>query len=108
MINYEWVGASQPWTLRWVANWPIAFDRFVAKHCITSHQARWLSKDRLEDLIKPYPNLTLTNYKVVEICWEFESEAQMAWFFKGLHAYNLEPQVVLQDLPNRTRISETG
>lgn len=84
------------------------FDRVVASKCITSHQALWLSKERLLKLIQPYKTLELTRAEQKDLTWVFDSEHQMALFFKGLHAYNLPEQTILNDLAEVLEYSRVG
>jgi len=73
------------------------FDTFVAEKSITSHTASWLTQDRLEQLIQGTP-LALKHAETRPLTWVFDSERQMALFFKALHAYDLPDQEIIQDL----------
>lgn len=73
------------------------FDEFVAEKCITGHTAKWLTKSRLEELIEG----TTMSLKLAEtrpLTWVFNSEREMALFFKALHAYDLPDEEVIRDL----------
>lgn len=74
------------------------FDDVVTRKCITSHTARWLSEDRLKELIEPLSSLLLTKFKMKTQHWVFNSKREMALFFKGLHAYDLSEDEVVHDL----------
>lgn len=74
------------------------FDDVVTRKCITSHTARWLSKERLEELIEDLPSLSLDRFESRVQHWVFSSKREMALFFKGLHAYNLPDEEVINDL----------
>lgn len=74
------------------------FDDVVTRKCLTSHTARWLSKERLEELIAGLPSLSLTRTEMRTQHWVFNSKREMALFFKGLHAYNLSEEEVVFDL----------
>jgi cyclopropane fatty-acyl-phospholipid synthase-like methyltransferase len=74
------------------------FDDVVTRKCLTSHTARWLSKERLEELISDLPSLTLVKAEMKTQHWVFSSKREMAIFFKGLHAYNVPEDEVLYDL----------
>jgi len=74
------------------------FDDVVTRKCLTSHTARWLSKERLEELISDLPSLTVARCEMRTQHWVFNSKHEMALFFKGLHAYNLPEEEVVFDL----------
>jgi ubiquinone/menaquinone biosynthesis C-methylase UbiE len=74
------------------------FDDVVTRKCLTSHTARWLSKERIEDLIADLPTLSLYRIEKRTQHWIFSSKKEMALFFKGLHAYNLPEDEVIFDL----------
>ncbi|HEX2100988.1 MAG TPA: methyltransferase domain-containing protein [Candidatus Synoicihabitans sp.] len=73
------------------------FDDHVTAKCLTSHSAQWLTPQRLPTLLHGSGlQLRRTAVLPVEMC--FESETQMALFFKGLHAYDLTLEEIAQDL----------
>jgi SAM-dependent methyltransferase len=74
------------------------FDDVVTRKCLTSHTARWLSNERLEELIADLPSLELKKTENRTQHWVFSSKKEMALFFKGLHAYNLPEDEVIFDL----------
>lgn len=74
------------------------FDDVVTRKCLTSHTARWLSKERLEELISDLPSLTLVRAEIKTQHWVFSSKREMAIFFKGLHAYPVSDDEVVHDL----------
>lgn len=74
------------------------FDDVVTRKCLTGHTARWLSKERLEELIADLPSLSLQRVETKMQHWVFSSKREMALFFKGLHAYNLPENEVIYDL----------
>lgn len=73
------------------------FDVFVAQKCLTGHTAQWLDEARLVDLSAGLP-LKLEKAEMVPIVWKFASKEEMALFFKGLHAYDLSEEEVVEDL----------
>lgn len=73
------------------------FDEVVAKKCLTGHTARWLSPQRIAELVRGLP-LEAKRVEVVTLYMRFSSEKQMYLFFKGLHAYDLSQEEVLRDL----------
>jgi ubiquinone/menaquinone biosynthesis C-methylase UbiE len=73
------------------------FDEIVARKCLTGHTARWLSEQRVLELIEGLP-LTVTRMKIEPIFMKFTSEMEMYLFFKGLHAFDLPMEEVLGDL----------
>ena len=74
------------------------FDDVVARKCLTSHTARWLSKERLEELIADLPTLKLLKAEMKTQHWVFSSKREMAIFFKGLHAYPMSEDEIIHDL----------
>ncbi len=74
------------------------FDDVVARKCLTGHTAKWLSEERLRDLISLFPSLSLEACEIKTQKWVFDSTRQMALFFKGLHAYEAEEQEIVDDL----------
>ena len=81
------------------------FDEFVAKKCITGHKASWLTESRLEELIRG-TSLSLKHAETRPLTWIFNSEREMALFFKALHAYDLPDEEVIKDLQGALGISE--
>lgn len=73
------------------------FDIFVAQKCLTGHTAQWLDEARLIELSAGLP-FKLEKAEVVPIVWKFSSKEEMALFFKGLHAYSLSEEEVVEDL----------
>ncbi|MFH1170896.1 MAG: class I SAM-dependent methyltransferase [Candidatus Vogelbacteria bacterium] len=74
------------------------FDDVVTRKCLTSHTARWLSKERLEELIADLPSLKLLKAEMKTQHWVFSSKREMTIFFKGLHAYDLPEDEIIHDL----------
>lgn len=81
------------------AETPLArhFDEVVAQKCLTGHTAQWLSEERVRELIAGLP-LTVERMGVEHIFMKFTSEMEMYLFFKGLHAYDLPMDEVIEDL----------
>ncbi len=73
------------------------FDEFVAAKCLTGHTAQWLDEAKLRELASSLP-LKLERVEVAPLTWKFSSLTEMALFFKGLHAYDLSEQEVIDDL----------
>lgn len=73
------------------------FDEFVSQNSITGHSASWLTKERLEELIKG-TSLSLKRAETMPLTWIFNSEREMALFFKALHAYDMPDKEVIRDL----------
>lgn len=74
------------------------FDEVCAKKCLTGHDmGEWLSEERLRELCQGLP-LEITHAEMRPLTWDFESEEEMALFFKGLHAYDLSDEEIIKDL----------
>ena len=52
--------------------------------------------------------LKLMSAEVKPLTWDFNSEKEMAWFFKGLHAYDLPEEEVNKDLQDTLGYKEEG
>jgi len=74
------------------------FEGSVKQHCLTGHTEKWLSKERFESELLRGTNLIIARIENVDVKWLFESERQMALFMKGLHAYDMTDEEVLEDL----------
>lgn len=75
------------------------FDDVTTAKCLTGHSAQWLTPLRLHDLVDGLP-LTVVRAEIVPLQWVFASAHEMAIFFKGLHAYDLPEEEIVQDLRN--------
>lgn len=73
------------------------FDEVVSRKCITGHSANWLSRSKIEKLATDH-HFEVEQCKIESISWEFDSESQMALFFKALHAYDVSYEEILRDL----------
>ncbi len=76
------------------------FDDVVSTKCITGHSANWLSCEKLQGLAND-TNLSLESCQMVNIKWHFNSELEMALFFKALHAYDIPLSEILVDLSDQ-------
>jgi hypothetical protein len=74
------------------------FEGSVKQHCLTGHTEKWLSKERFENELLKDTDLELVRVEDVEVKWLFNSERELALFMKGLHAYDMSDQEVLEDL----------
>jgi SAM-dependent methyltransferase len=74
------------------------FEVSVKKHCLTGHEEKWLSTERLKGELIDGTDLKYIRSEVVPIQWVFTDEHQMAMFMKGLHAYDLSEKEILDDL----------
>jgi ubiquinone/menaquinone biosynthesis C-methylase UbiE len=81
------------------------FDLHVASKCLTGHSARWLSPAALPVLVAG-TGLRVVKAGVRLLHMRFQSELQMALFFKGLHAYDLTPAAIAQDLITTLGVDE--
>lgn len=75
------------------------FDDVTAVKSLTGHTATWLSEERLQELVHDLP-LMITRTEIVPLTWVYNSEREMALFFKGLHAYDQPEEEILADLQN--------
>jgi len=75
------------------------FDEVTAVKSLTGHTAIWLSKERLEELVEGL-GLNVRNVDDKVQKWVYDSEREMALFFRGLHAYDQPDEEILTDLKN--------
>lgn len=74
------------------------FEVSVKANCLTGHEEKWLSPERMQGELIEGTDLKYIKSEVIPIQWVFENKHQMAMFMKGLHAYDLNEQEVLEDL----------
>lgn len=74
------------------------FEVSVKRHCLTGHEEKWLSAQRLKGELIDGTDLKYIRSEVVPIQWVFTDDHQMAMFMKGLHAYDLSEKEILDDL----------
>jgi histidinol-phosphate aminotransferase len=74
------------------------FDHSVARYCITGHQGKWLTPERLDTELSEGTGLRLLRAQVIPVGMRFASVTRMALFMKALHAYDLPNQQVIADL----------
>jgi SAM-dependent methyltransferase len=74
------------------------FETSVKKHCLTGHEEKWLSLERLQNELIEGTGLKYIKSEMVPIQWLFETKHQMAMFMKCLHAYDLTEEEVIGDL----------
>lgn len=75
------------------------FDHSVTRYCITGHEGKWLTPERLDTELSEGTGLRLLGAEVIPVGMRFSSVIQMALFIKAVHAY---------DLPNEQVITELG
>jgi len=82
------------------ADTPLAkhFEVSVKNNCLTSHEEKWLSPERLQKELVEGTGLDYVKSEIVPVEWIFKSEEQMALFMKCLHAYDMTDQEILDDL----------
>jgi len=74
------------------------FDEVVDRKCLTRHpRGRFMSPELLAEYSEQ-AGLKLVSAEVKPLTWDFNSKKEMAWFFKGLHAYDLPEEEVSKDL----------
>lgn len=74
------------------------FEVSVKKNCLTGHEEKWLSPERLQGELIEGTDLKYVKSEIIPIQWIFNSKHEMAMFMKGLHAYDLTEDEVLTDL----------
>lgn len=86
------------------------FDEIVKFKCLTGHDmGRWMSPELLEELCEGLPLGVKEAEKRNDQTWDFNSEEEMAYFFKGLHAYPQSVEEVVHDLKDTLGVqSEEG
>ncbi len=74
------------------------FDDVVSNKCLTGHDmGLWMNPERLVAFCDGLP-LELMKTELKPLTWDFNSLSEMAWFFKGLHAYPQSEEEVACDL----------
>lgn len=82
------------------------FDNVVATKCLTGHaMGRFMNPERLHYYCRG-AGLVVVRTKMKPLTWDFDSKEEMAWFFKGLHAYPQPPAEIIQDLHNTLGFQE--
>lgn len=76
------------------------FETSVKKHCLTGHEEKWLSPERLQGELLVGTDLEFVRANMVSIEWVFDSEEHMVLFMRALHAYPMSVKDVLSDLRN--------
>ncbi len=74
------------------------FDEVVADKCLTGHE---MGQFMTPELLKEHAEqagLELISTEVKPLTWDFNSTEEMAWFFKGLHAYPQPAEEITADL----------
>ncbi len=74
------------------------FEKSVKKHCLTGHDEKWLSPERLHGELLKDTDMEFVRAEIVPIVWNFSGLNEMALFMKALHAYNLTEAEIISDL----------
>lgn len=74
------------------------FDHSVARYCLTGHEGKWLTPERLDTELSEGTGLRLLRAEVIPVGMRFSSVMQMALFIKAVHAYDLPTQQVIAEL----------
>jgi histidinol-phosphate aminotransferase len=82
------------------------FDHSVARYCVTGHQGKWLTAERLATELSEGTGLRLLRAQIIPVGMRFASVMQMALFMKALHAYDLPIQRVIADLDEALGFAE--
>ncbi|OGD61119.1 hypothetical protein A3A71_00785 [Candidatus Berkelbacteria bacterium RIFCSPLOWO2_01_FULL_50_28] len=82
------------------------FDEIVTDKCLTGHEmGQFMSPEKLKELAES-AGLELVSAEMKPLTWDFNSEEEMAWFFKGLHAYPQPVEEIIQDLRDTLGVKE--
>lgn len=82
------------------------FDEVVTDKCLTGHEmGQFMSPEKLKELAEG-AGLVLVSAGMKPLTWDFNSEEEMAWFFKGLHAYPQPVEEIIQDLRETLGVTE--
>lgn len=74
------------------------FDEVVDRKSLTRHpMGRFMTPELLAQYSQQ-AGLELVSTEVKPLTWDFNSTKEMAYFFKGLHAYDLPEDEIVQDL----------
>jgi SAM-dependent methyltransferase len=74
------------------------FTESVKKNCLTGHEEKWLSAERLRSELTEDTGLAFVRSEIVPIVWEFKSLHEMAMFMRALHAYDMTDAEIIRDL----------
>lgn len=82
------------------------FDEVVARKCLTGHEmGRFMTPELLREYAES-AGMRVIATKVKPLTWDFNSEEEMAWFFKGLHAYPQSVLEIIEDLRDTLGVRE--
>lgn len=74
------------------------FDEVVTDKCLTGHEmGQFMTPTLLKELAEQ-AGLELISTETMPLTWDFNSTEEMAWFFKGLHAYPQPAEEIIADL----------
>jgi SAM-dependent methyltransferase len=84
------------------------FEQSVKSHCLTGHEEKWLTPERLEGELIEGTSLKFIKARLVPVGMIFDSTRHMALFMKGLHAYDLPNDAIVADLMSILGFKEEG
>lgn len=82
------------------------FDEVVNSKSLTRHpMGRFMTPELLAEYSQQ-AGLELVSTEIKPLTWDFNSTKEMAYFFKGLHAYDLPEDEIVQDLKDTLGFKE--
>jgi SAM-dependent methyltransferase len=82
------------------------FDEVVDKKSLTRHpMGRFMTPELLAEY-SHQAGLEFDGSEVKPLTWDFNSTKEMAYFFKGLHAYDLPDEEIVRDLKDTLGFEE--
>jgi cyclopropane fatty-acyl-phospholipid synthase-like methyltransferase len=84
------------------------FDESVKNNCITGHQEKWISIDRLENELIQGTGMKLIKAEIINTGMIFESTHQMGMYMKCLHALDQPENTILEELQDILGYSENN
>lgn len=85
------------------------FDEVVATKCLTGHEnITWWSREHIERVIEGTCLTLVRSELITNHMWTFNTEAQLALFFRALHAYDLPDAEIIADLKAALGVREVA
>lgn len=78
-----------------LSNW---FESIVKKYCLTGHEEKWLSPERLQGELIANTDLRYVKSEIIPLQWIFETKNHMAMFIKALNALDLTNEEIVEKL----------
>lgn len=74
------------------------FEKIVKKYSLTSHEEKWLNKERLQTELIEDNDFEFVKAEMKDIKWVFDDKISMARFMKALKAFDLSEEQIIEYL----------